>query len=264
MLPPIELFDLKLYWFPIMVMIALFAAAYFVLNYKGKDGFEIITVRDRNIYLPLFIIIIVLGLWSFSVLEQSIKAWIQNPDLSPTVLMKSALQSLGNRWYGSMLLSILAIVLFYLFWSKEKVNRGFDLLGLALCLGIAIGRIGCILDGHYGCSGIATDLPWGMVFPYGNKSNIQPVHPIQVYDSLFYFLLFGWLLWLDQKRHLTFGKVGFLFFLFASCYNLLMWVVRDDTAVIGPLSFGQVSYSLIFIMVMILWQVNFGILKRRI
>ena len=58
-----------------------------------------------------------------------------------------------------------------------------------LALGHSIGRIGCFLVGD--CYGKACDLPWAMSFPNGIPPTLEHVHPTQLYESLFGFLIFS-------------------------------------------------------------------------
>jgi prolipoprotein diacylglyceryltransferase len=60
-----------------------------------------------------------------------------------------------------------------------------DLLAVPLCVGIAIGRIGCFLAGlPDGTYGTPTSLPWGVDFGDG-----VPRHPTQLYEMAFVLLL---------------------------------------------------------------------------
>jgi len=72
--------------------------------------------------------------------------------------------------------------------AKRRLNvrvRTGDLYVLALALGIAIGRIGCFLEGLADRThGVATSLPWGVDFGDGMRR-----HPTQLYESLYVVLL---------------------------------------------------------------------------
>lgn len=74
-------------------------------------------------------------------------------------------------------------------------RRTGDLFAVPLCIGIAIGRIGCFLTGpedHTG--GSATTLPWGVNYGDGISR-----HPTQLYEVLFALAL-GVFLWRRSKR----------------------------------------------------------------
>ena len=62
-------------------------------------------------------------------------------------------------------------------WLGESRSTG-DLFVLPLCLGMAVGRIGCFLTGLADHTfGVATTLPWGVDFGDG-----IPRHPTQLYE----------------------------------------------------------------------------------
>jgi len=58
-----------------------------------------------------------------------------------------------------------------------RERRG-NILAPAVALGLAVGRIGCLLRGC--CHGEPTSLPWGIDFGDG-----VPRHPTQIYESIF-------------------------------------------------------------------------------
>ncbi|MBP5623059.1 MAG: prolipoprotein diacylglyceryl transferase, partial [Thermoguttaceae bacterium] len=64
--------------------------------------------------------------------------------------------------YGSIIGGIVAVVAFLLL-KKLPVLATLDLFAPGLALGIAIGRIGCLMNGC--CFGGPCDLPWAIVFP---------------------------------------------------------------------------------------------------
>lgn len=66
----------------------------------------------------------------------------------------------------------------------EKRSTG-DLFAVPIALGIAIGRVGCFLDGLPDHTyGIATTLPWGIDFGDGIRR-----HPTQLYECVFTMIL---------------------------------------------------------------------------
>jgi phosphatidylglycerol:prolipoprotein diacylglycerol transferase len=68
---------------------------------------------------------------------------------------------------------------------------------ISLAVGQAIGRIGCLLVGDD--YGRATDLPWGIAFPRGLPPVHYPVHPTQIYESAWLFLV-ALYLWRRRKK----------------------------------------------------------------
>lgn len=85
--------------------------------------------------------------------------------------------------------------------------RSGDLFAVPLCVGIAIGRLGCFFAGLADDTyGVATKLPWGVDFGDGVKR-----HPTQLYEFLFLAVL-AVVLWKWQKRPHAEGTIfrGFL------------------------------------------------------
>lgn len=102
-------------------------------------------------------------------------------------------------------------------------RRTGDLFAVPLCVGIAIGRIGCFLTGaddHTG--GIATSLPWGVNFGDG-----VPRHPTQLYEALFALTL-GVFLWRHSKRPHTEGDHFRLFMVGYFAFRLLCDFLKPD------------------------------------
>jgi len=86
-------------------------------------------------------------------------------------------------------------------------SRTGDLFAVPLCLGIAVGRVGCFLAGiPDGTYGTPTNLPWAVDFGDG-----IPRHPTQLYEIGFLAVL-GWALWRWNQRPHVQGIVfrGFL------------------------------------------------------
>jgi phosphatidylglycerol:prolipoprotein diacylglycerol transferase len=101
----------------------------------------------------------------------------------------------GLTYYGGFLGATAAAV-----WLMRRDKFPFwkaaDMAGFAIPIGLAFGRMGCLLAGC--CFGATTKLPWGMSFPPRSpaseaqaKAHIlqsvrmwsEPVHPTQIYES---------------------------------------------------------------------------------
>jgi phosphatidylglycerol---prolipoprotein diacylglyceryl transferase len=86
-------------------------------------------------------------------------------------------------------------------------SRTGDLIAVPLCMGIAVGRLGCFFAGLADDTyGKATTLPWGVDFGDGVRR-----HPTQLYEFVFLMLL-AWVLWRWEKRPHVEGQVfrGFM------------------------------------------------------
>ncbi|MCL2726475.1 MAG: prolipoprotein diacylglyceryl transferase [Polyangiaceae bacterium] len=101
----------------------------------------------------------------------------------------------GLTYYGGLLGATAAAVLL-LRRDKFPFWKAADMAGFAVPMGLAFGRMGCLLAGC--CFGAMTRLPWGLSFPPRSPASEEqakdhliasmrswslPVHPTQIYES---------------------------------------------------------------------------------
>lgn len=79
----------------------------------------------------------------------------------------------GLTLYGGIILAG-PIVLWYLLTKHVPGRTAADIAAPCIVLGIAVGRIGCFLNGC--CYGADTNLPWGVRFPYGSNAYVDQLH----------------------------------------------------------------------------------------
>ncbi|MFC1511517.1 prolipoprotein diacylglyceryl transferase, partial [Candidatus Margulisiibacteriota bacterium] len=93
--------------------------------------------------------------------------------------------------------------------------------------GIAIGRVGCFLNGC--CFGLPTKLPWGMVFPFGSLAHSyfpgEHLHPTQLYSSLGGLVIFLLIVWLYRQKKYD-GHIFLWWLIFYSIYRFLVEFLR--------------------------------------
>jgi phosphatidylglycerol:prolipoprotein diacylglycerol transferase len=91
-----------------------------------------------------------------------------------------------------------------------------DVVAPAAILAQAVGRVGCTINGC--CYGVATSLPWGVVYTHPNS--YAPlgiaVHPTQIYEIIVCLIIFGVLLWLRGRLE----PEGSLFLIYLTLYSL--------------------------------------------
>ena len=80
----------------------------------------------------------------------------------------------GLEFLGGFILGFI-VVCYYLFKHKLSLKRFLDMLGVALLLGLAFGRIGCFFSGC--CFGEPTNAACGVRFPYGSPSYHSQIRP---------------------------------------------------------------------------------------
>ncbi len=133
----------------------------------------------------------------------------------------------GKTIVGGLLGGWLAVELIKLLHGIR--TRTGDLFVLPLCLGIAVGRIGCLLAGLADDTfGTFTHLPWAVNFGDG-----IPRHPTQLYEILFLTALALILGTLHRHARLPNGA---LFRLFLAAY--LLWRLLIDLLKPQPLVHG--------------------------
>jgi len=132
------------------------------------------------------------------------------------------------------------------------------MLSPSLILGQAIGRIGCFFNGD--AHGYPTDMPWGLVYapesPAGQMFPGQPLHPTQLYEMLFNFIIFG-ILWKVRKKMKIDGHLFFLYVILYSVIRIFVEYFRaDKLTYLGNISSAQsigiigIMLSWIFIIVL--------------
>jgi phosphatidylglycerol:prolipoprotein diacylglycerol transferase len=154
--------------------------------------------------------------------------WFEDPRLTlahwhdPIFLMG------GKTIIGALIGGLVAVE-----WTKLRLGvtrRTGDLFALPLCVGVAIGRIGCFLTGLEDHTvGIHTTLPWGVDFGDG------PRHPTQLYEILFVILLGLGIFWYSRRPH----SEGDLFKCFMAGYfafRLAVDFLKPEVRVLAGLS----------------------------
>lgn len=126
----------------------------------------------------------------------------------------------GLVWYGGFAGGWIGFYLFTRFKHLPFMVL-LDLFVPAVALAQGFGRIGCFLNGC--CFGIKTNVPWAVHVPFSD----HPIHPTQLYESAFCFLLAGFLFLLWRRRLAT-GFVSFMYFLLYPTGRFFLEFLRGD------------------------------------
>lgn len=166
----------------------------------------------------------------------------------------------GLTVFGSVFGGMLGAVIFMI-RNKMPVLRTFDILSTAVPLGMAIGRIGCFLNGC--CFGGVTESACGIVFPVGSPAHcyqvfhglvqepniVLPVHPTQIYSSILALLLCGTLLLLGKLRCYQ-QRSGLIFASFMILYSVgrfcIEFVRTDEDSFFGTGLTVSQNVSIVF------------------
>jgi phosphatidylglycerol:prolipoprotein diacylglycerol transferase len=164
-----------------------------------------------------------------AVLGSKMLYWLEDPGLTLAHWNDPAGLLGGKTIVGALIGGLLAVE-----WTKKRLGisrRTGDLFAVPLCIGIAIGRIGCFLTGlddH--TAGIATGLPWGVNFGDG-----IPRHPTQLYEVLFALAL-GVFLWRRMRLAHAEGDIFKMFMVGYFGFRLLCDFLKPDVRVFAGLS----------------------------
>lgn len=150
--------------------------------------------------------------------------WIEDPRLSIDWIRTSPVLLMGGKTIvGGFLGGTIAVEVVKRF-AGERRSTG-DLFVVPLCIGTAIGRVGCFLSGLADQTyGTATSLPWGVDFGDGVSR-----HPTQLYEVAFMLALAAAAGRLS-RLHLRNGDLFKLFMLSYLIFRLVVDSVKPAPA----------------------------------
>jgi len=153
----------------------------------------------------------------------------------------------GLVFYGGLLGAIPAVLL-VVHWRKERLLNVLDVMAPTTALGMAFGRMGCLMRGC--CYGVPlTGKPWyGLVFPpdslpYADPSGIPiapgtPLFPSQIVSAFAWFTIFVILSFYFKHRRRE-GEVGGLLLVLYGLQRFNIEFFRGDTHLPGELSIAH-------------------------
>lgn len=139
----------------------------------------------------------------------------------------------GLGWYGGYVGGMVGGVV-YAKLAKIPLARLADTVALGVILGLAIGRVGCTINGD--AYGTPTSMPWGLTYTHHDAYADLFVkgHPAPVYEIIWILITVG-ALWRLRGR---LSPPGSLFLATVAMYSFgrffISWV-REEPAVLGPL-----------------------------
>src|SRR5438094_2612194 len=144
--------------------------------------------------------------------------------------------------------------------SKFSFWKIIDAGGAAAMIGLAIGRIGDVINGEH--HGSPTNLPWGV--EYVNPNTLgepgRVVHPEVAYEMVLTLVLLGAILPFHQrlKKTLPDGVLGMIYLAIYAAGRFLLSFLRTDPSVFIGLRQAQLASALMvvaaIIFVPVLWR----------
>ena len=80
------------------------------------------------------------------------------------------------HWYAAVLGVAVVWLCLLMFASKNNrkgVHMFFGVLAQTACIIFFFGKLGCFADGHGGCIGEPTELPWGVTYSWGRGFGVM-------------------------------------------------------------------------------------------
>jgi len=122
-------------------------------------------------------------------------------------------------------------------WSWTRLGRLADVAAPGSILAMAIGRLGCIINGD--AFGTPTTLPWGFMYTHANAVNTSATyigHPAPAYELIWDLLIFGFLMIFRKKLrpasvtywlYLTLYSLGRFFITFVRHNDPYLWGLKQ-------------------------------------
>ena len=240
-------------WYGIMVVLAIVAVIAISLLEARRVG-----LAEDNIYS--------MGLWAiiggilvsrlFHVIDK-LGYYMANP--------AQIIRFEGLTVWGAVIGALLAVLVYCgvinrSFWNQglrvylSQVVRFFwqvgDVVAPGAIVGLAIGRIGCFINGC--CYGLTTSLPWGVI--YTNPGSYCPldeaVQPTQIYHILWNLIVFG-ILWSLRRRLKPQGSLFLLFLALFAAGDLCIRFVRAGEPFRSGMFFNMQQAQLIDIIILV-------------
>lgn len=238
MFPNAEFLGLDLYYW--MIIAGIFAAMVIFRVFHQKAG---LSVKVFNFSLLVGIAAIILGYLS-AVLFQSWYSFLETGEF---------IWGVGATFYGGLIGAVIVFLSLYfgigifLFKDRAHIAQFNKMLSLAIpCIVVAhaFGRLGCLFSGC--CYGALTDSSIGIDMWIGGEW--QHRIPVQLFESLFLFALFGSLLYLTVKK--KFEYTASIYLIAYGVWRFCIEFARDDDR--GASGVGSLSPSQFTAILMIL------------
>lgn len=155
----------------------------------------------------------------------------------------------GLAIHGGLIFGIGAALILCIIWKIRPLNI-LDLAAPCIALAQAIGRWGNYFNSE--AHGGPTDLPWAVVI------NGQTYHPTFLYESMWCFALFVFLLYVDNRRKFQ-GQTIMLYGILYSIERFFVEGLRTDSLMIGAFRQAQV----ISLVIMVLCAAGYIILRKK-
>lgn len=240
-----KIFGLEIYGYGFMISLGIIFAL--LMLFKRSKGLE----YDEDSLWNMAIITIIAGIVGGKLLY--IITEFNYIKENPMIIIKEF--GSGFVIYGAIIGGIGGLA-GYCYSKKWNILKTLDLVLPSVALAQGFGRIGCFLAGC--CYGRETHSHIGVVF---NESLFAPtgvpLHPTQLYSSVFDFLLALFLLWYANRNTREDGRVFSMYVIIYSIGRFLVEFLRNDPrGNVGVLSTSQFIAIFTLILGIVIFNIN--------
>ena len=227
---------LNVHMYGIMIAVGILFAFLVLFRYSKKLG-----LPGKLTVLVYYdgIVSILLG-FGFAALFQATYNYIEHPENGFHL-------GEGITFLGGMIGGTVVYLIIWMIFRKKVPGNLYDIMPVIPCMitvGHAFGRIGCFFAGC--CYGKPTDSIFGVQFPGAYFEQLGKVHPTQLYEAAFLFVLFGVLTWLLLKKKFQYTMTVYL-----ASYGVFRFLIEflryDDRGQLGKLLSPSQTMSLVFL-----------------
>ena len=165
----LRLGDFPLYSYGLALAVAFLVGGSLAVYLGRKRGYEGVFISD----MVLWTILLGLAGARLAFAAQNLPYYLEDP------WRLLNFRQGGISIQGAMLLGF-ATTAFIFRRRGIPMQNGLDLMAAPVLLGMALGRIGCVLHGC--CFGQVCQVPWGLVYPEASHLGPLPRHPVQLYE----------------------------------------------------------------------------------
>lgn len=221
------IFNLDIRWYAILITTGIIIAGIIIYNRAPKHGID----SDKTFNCMLICVpIALIGARAYYVIFN----WsMYAGDFFKIINTRAG----GLAIHGGLIAGFGTCAILCYIWHIRPLNL-LDVCAPAVALGQCIGRWGNYFNSE--AHGGPTDLPWAVTV------NGATYHPTFLYESIWCFILFCVLIYIDNRRKFE-GQVILLYGILYSIERFFVESLRTDSLMIGPLKQAQVISVVIIV-----------------
>lgn len=200
--PILKLGDIEIYMYGLLIAIGILACFFVLFEFGKRAG---ITNKYIDFAFYSGIVSIVIGFIG-SAIWQGLFNYIddvKNGVPNPTFSLNGGITAIGGLVSGALCYIVISL----LFRKKYPFALTKTVVVAPLCMAVAhaFGRLGCLASGCCHGAYLGEEFVFGGIKMLGTTNGWGYYVPVQLYESLFLFALFGVLSWLVLKKNFKYA-----------------------------------------------------------